>query len=82
MGLKQRLAEMKAKSMARIPDEAKEVMARARQQLEASGLVNQAKKAGDIAPDFTLIDTSGQTHNLRQMLGQGAVVMTFFRGGW
>ncbi len=82
MGLKQKLAEMKAKSLARIPDEAKQVMAKARQQLEESGLVAKAKKAGDTAPDFTLPDTTGQMHNLRQMLGQGAVVMTFFRGGW
>lgn len=52
--------------------------ARAQAQTELAGVL----RAGDLAPDFALPDQSGRVTSLRELLGHGPVVLTFFRGGW
>ena len=37
---------------------------------------------GDEAPDFTLPNAFGKTVRLRDLLAEGAVVLTFYRGAW
>ncbi|MCU0574827.1 MAG: hypothetical protein MUC41_17820 [Syntrophobacteraceae bacterium] len=54
MSLQEQLNAMKEKSEARIPTEALEVMHRATEELEKSGILDQVPKAGDRAPDFAL----------------------------
>lgn len=39
-------------------------------------------KAGEAAPDFTLIDQNGQSHTLSAERGKRAVVLVFYRGYW
>jgi len=39
-------------------------------------------RAGDKAPDFTLPNGQGQPVTLSALLGDGPVVLTFYRGGW
>jgi peroxiredoxin len=39
-------------------------------------------KAGDIAPDFSLNATDGQPLTLDEVLSNGPVVLTFYRGSW
>lgn len=43
----------------------------------ASGL-----ELGEVAPDFTLSDATGNEVHLRDRLDQGAVVVVFYRGAW
>jgi DNA-binding GntR family transcriptional regulator len=82
MTLKEELDALKARSEARIPEEKRVIMHRATEELEKSGLVDKAPKAGDMAPDFSLKDAEGALVNLRSLLERGPVVLSFFRGGW
>lgn len=46
-----------------------------------STIAAAARKAGHIAPDFTLPDLRGGTVSLSDLLASGPVVLTFHRGG-
>lgn len=35
-------------------------------------------KVGDVAPDFTAVDTDGQSHTLSEMVKNGTVIVAFF----
>ncbi len=39
-------------------------------------------RVGDLAPDFRLLDASGEPVRLSAKLAQGPVVLTFYRGSW
>lgn len=43
---------------------------------------NQGIRIGQKAPDFTLKDQTGKEISLYQLLKEGPVVMTWYRGGW
>ena len=55
----------------------REIEALARSGIAASGL-----REGTLAPDFTLPDVHGRAVTLSALLGQGPVVLTFYRGEW
>jgi peroxiredoxin len=48
----------------------------------ASGVAAQSLGVGDQAPDFTLPNAAGGTTTLSELLAEGPVVLTFYRGGW
>lgn len=50
--------------------------------LQASGLTDQALNVGEKAPDFTLGDPDGKQVQLSNLLKEGPVVLTWYRGGW
>lgn len=50
--------------------------------LEQTGIIDQALKVGDEAPDFTLGDPDGKQVQLSLLLKDGPVVLTWYRGGW
>ena len=50
--------------------------------VHAAGLSRHSRRAGQLAPDFTLPDASGQPVNLVALLGAGPVVLVFYRGNW
>jgi hypothetical protein len=64
------------------PHEVIETMHRATAELKASGLANQALKVGDRAPQFTLFNQDHIQVNSRELLCQGPLVVSFFRGHW
>jgi peroxiredoxin len=51
-------------------------------QVAAAGLTRHALSAGQLAPNFTLPDASGQPQTLATLLQQGPVVLSFYRGNW
>ncbi|HZR89937.1 MAG TPA: peroxiredoxin-like family protein [Bradyrhizobium sp.] len=59
-----------------------EAMHRATAELIASGQAQHAKKAGDVAPGFTLPDSDGQPVASRDLLAKGPLVISFYRGVW
>jgi len=59
-----------------------ETMHRATGELEASGLANKALKIGDRAPQFRLFNQDHVEVNSADLLRQGPVVISFFRGHW
>ena len=41
-------------------------------------LLSATPKVGDVAPDFSAVDTDGQKLHLADMLKQGPVILAFF----
>lgn len=55
---------------------------KAQHELEASGIYERVLKVGDKAPDFTLKSSEGKAVSLSEMLDDGPVILTWYRGGW
>jgi peroxiredoxin len=58
------------------------IMRKATNDLIASGQADRALKVGDRAPEFALHDPDGWTHRSTNLLTQGPLVVTFYRGVW
>lgn len=87
MSLQDRLNAFKAdfeagKLPRKPPASAIETMHRATAALIASGQAQRARKAGDRAPEFTLNDPDGRSVSSRDLLKQGPLVLSFYRGVW
>ncbi|AUG53879.1 peroxiredoxin-like family protein [Thalassospira marina] len=65
-----------------VPYSVIETMHRATAELKASGLANTAKKAGDIAPEFSLKDPDGNLVSSKELLAKGPLIISFYRGVW
>ncbi|WP_328829009.1 AhpC/TSA family protein [Streptomyces sp. NBC_00252] len=65
-----------------IPAEIREVMQRASQELADSGQADRALATGAQAPRFRLPTATGRTLALDDLLADGPVVLTFYRGAW
>jgi hypothetical protein len=50
--------------------------------LARDGAVRRAVGVGQRAPDFALPNVHGDVIRLGDLLGRGAVVLAFYRGGW
>jgi peroxiredoxin len=59
-----------------------DAMHRATAELIESGQAQRAKKAGDVAPEFTLNDSDGKPVSSRERLAKGRLVVSFYRGVW
>ena len=57
-------------------------MHRATAELIESGAARRAKKAGDVAPSFSLKDPEGNVVNSADLLKRGPLVLSFYRGVW
>jgi peroxiredoxin len=87
MTLQDRLDAFKAdfesgKPPYKAPPQVIATMHRATAELIASGQAARAKRAGDKAPDFVLDDPDGHPVNSRDLLAQGPLVISFYRGVW
>ncbi|WDV56556.1 peroxiredoxin-like family protein [Streptomyces coeruleorubidus] len=65
-----------------IPAEIREIMQRAGQELADSGQADRALTVGAQAPRFSHPSATGQTLALDELLADGPVVLTFYRGAW
>lgn len=66
-----------------VPTQAQlDTMQRATQSLLDSRRADRALEAGAEAPEFTLRDADGKAVNSRELLSQGPLVVTFYRGVW
>jgi peroxiredoxin len=87
MSLQARLDAFKAdfeagKPPYNVPHSVVETMHRATAELIASGAAARALKAGDIAPLFVLKDPGGKSVSAAELLVQGPLVVSFYRGVW
>jgi hypothetical protein len=64
------------------PHEAIETMHRATEELKATGIEERALKVGDRAPNFTLFNQDHAQVSSTDLLRQGPIVVSFFRGHW
>lgn len=65
-----------------VPYSVIETMHRATAELIASGAAGRALKAGDKAPAFTLNDPDGHPVSSTDLLANGPLVVSFYRGVW
>jgi len=82
VSLAEKLNEIKAGAVKMIPPERLKVMMQATKDLQASGILDGVVKVGDRLPDFELKNTEGDVVRSSDLLSQGAVVLTVFRGSW
>jgi peroxiredoxin len=59
-----------------------DTMRRATDELVASAQAQRARKAGDVAPEFTLNDYDGKPVSSSELLAKGPLVVSFYRGVW
>ena len=65
-----------------VSPEAVATMHRATAELKASGIESRALKAGDRAPEFSLFNQDHAQVSSTELLRQGPLVISFFRGHW
>ena len=82
MSLQDKLNEYKASFEKNAPPEVLEVMHRDTADLRNSGIVDQALKEGDLAPEFELKNARGERIRSTDILSNRLMVLTFYRGRW
>lgn len=80
--LQEKLDARSAQAGTTSPPEVRAAYARGMDAVGKSGILDKAKKVGDPAPDFTLKDAGGKEMKLSEILKNGPVVLTWYRGGW
>ena len=80
--LAQQLDRRREASAAKIPLEAKAVMARATQELRDSGLAERVPGVGQPFPHFELEDTDGSVFRSQEAVADGPLVVSVYRGVW
>ena len=82
MSLGAKLDEIRNGAMKKIPADKLAVMVQATATLRASGILHRVIKVGSVLPPFELANMRGVTVSSRDLLKQGAVVLSVFRGHW
>ena len=80
--LAETLATIKEQLAAAVPAEALATMARSTQELLDSGQAQRALGSGRQLPAFALPNQDGRTVRSSELLAEGPLVLTFFRGHW
>lgn len=82
MSLSEQLKALNEKGLAGLPEDVRQIMAQAMEEMTASGIVEQALGVGDSVPDFELPNAKGESVRFSDLLANGPVVVSFYRGGW
>jgi hypothetical protein len=82
MSLEEKLSKVRAQMREAIPDEFLVVIDRVEEDLRNSGILDSVIKVGDKLPPFSLKNASGAVVNSADILAQGPLVLTVFRGHW
>ncbi len=82
MSLQDEIMKMQKEMMPNIHEEAMKTMMAATEKLVKSGIAKGAKKTGDMAPVFSLLNTNGEEVSSERLLGDGPLVIDFYRGTW
>ena len=82
MALQDKLDKLKSDFEAKAPPDALEIMHRATDNLRNSGIMQNVLNNGDTAPDFELKNADENVIRLKDLLGHGPLVLSFYRGQW
>ena len=82
MTLASQLDAIREGSAKRIPADKRAVMGQATQDLRESGIMDTVPKVGDTLPAFALKNSGGTEIRSADLLAQGPLVLTVFRGSW
>jgi hypothetical protein len=82
MTLAERLDTIRQGADKRIPPDKRAIMHRATDDLRASGILDGVIKVGDPLPPFALRNAFGEEVRSSELLANGPLVLTVFRGSW
>jgi hypothetical protein len=82
MTLREQLDARRAQSRERMPAELRALMDQGTEALRQSGVADRSLNVGDVMPAFTLPNATGQMVSSADLLAQGPLVVSFYRGGW
>jgi len=82
MSLQDKLNAYKAEFESKAPPEKLAIMHRATEDLRRSGILDRVLQVGATAPEFVLPNWRGDKINSAELLRQGPLVLTFYRGIW
>ncbi len=82
MALQDKLDAYKAEFVNRVPESKQAVMRQATESLRNSGILDGTIKVGDKLPAFNLVNQDGTSVSSADLLAQGPLVISFFRGVW
>lgn len=82
MRLQDKLDEYKKSFLEKAPPEAVAVMQKATEDLKNSRILDKVLKVGESAPEFSLPNENGNLVELKSLLSQGPLVISFYRGQW
>ncbi|MCI0355144.1 MAG: AhpC/TSA family protein [Acidobacteria bacterium] len=80
--LQEQLDLLKARARSLLQPEVIAIHDRATEEMQASGLAGRTLPVGATAPSFELPDRNGKPVRLAELLAQGRLVVSFFRGRW
>lgn len=80
--LKDKLEEQYQKFIDNAPQNIKDTMNKAAAELAEKKLEEVALKEGDMFPNFSLQNAIGKVVELKDLLADGHLVVSFYRGGW
>ena len=80
--LTRELLLQKKKSSLETPPDALAIMQESVLDLSRSGILGRSVKRGELAPDFSLLNSRGTSVHLTDLLTRGPVVLSFYRGNW
>ncbi|NNK96484.1 MAG: hypothetical protein HKP41_19225 [Desulfobacterales bacterium] len=82
MSLAEKLQKIREGAKERIPEEARLLMQKANKELGDSGILDKTLKVGDALPSFNLVNIKGEAVASSELLTEGNLVLTFYRGVW
>lgn len=82
MSLKDELERYTAEGHKKMAPKVVETLIDGVKRLKASGIENRAVREGATAPDIALPNAAGETVKVADLLRDGPVVVSFYRGGW
>ena len=80
--LRDKLTMLKTAAAAKISPEVVAVMQKTTEKLGKSDIFQRVIKVGDKCPDFSLADENGTQVELSNLLKQGPVFLSIYRGVW
>lgn len=82
MSLAEKLDALREASAGRIPADKRAIMSAATQRLRDSGIMAGVPKVGDSLPEFSLNNANGVEVHSADLLSEGPLVLSVFRGTW
>ena len=82
MKLQDKLDAMREKSKSNLPPETVAIMNKATEESAQSGIMERILKPGNELPHFTLPDERENQVSSENLLKNGPLVVTFYRGTW
>ena len=82
MTLAEQLENQLTQVRAKISGDTQDIMEQATTDLINSGITEQTLQVGDTVPPISLPNALGKTVNIQDLLTEGALVISFYRGQW